>query len=58
VPYQPLCDAACRGLCPVCGANRNEVDCDCAEPAGDPRWAALEGLRLPNGIARGSGGPA
>lgn len=58
VPYQPLCDAACRGLCPVCGANRNEVDCDCAESAGDSRWAALEGLRLPNGIARGSGGPA
>jgi uncharacterized protein len=58
VPYQPLCDAACRGLCPVCGANRNEVDCDCAEPAGDARWAALEGLRLPNGIARGGGGPA
>jgi uncharacterized protein len=46
VPYQPLCDEACRGLCAVCGSNRNEVDCDCDEPTGDPRWSALEGLRL------------
>jgi len=47
VPYQLLCDAACRGLCPRCGSNRNEVDCACPEPAADSRWAALESLRLP-----------
>jgi uncharacterized protein len=29
VPLQPLCDAACRGLCPSCGQNRNLVACAC-----------------------------
>ncbi|HVL99199.1 MAG TPA: DUF177 domain-containing protein [Egibacteraceae bacterium] len=46
-PYQPLCNFDCRGLCPSCGVNRNDVDCDCADRERDPRWAALEGLRLP-----------
>lgn len=48
VPYQPLCDPACRGLCPTCGANRNDADCACAQEQTDSRWAALEGLRLPS----------
>jgi len=39
-PIQPLCSAECRGLCPECGANRNE-----ASGAGDPRWAALRALQ-------------
>lgn len=30
LPTQPLCSAACRGLCPVCGANRNANPCRCA----------------------------
>lgn len=34
LPLVPLCDEACKGLCPTCGANRNEGDCGC-EPAGD-----------------------
>ena len=25
IPINPLCDEACRGLCPVCGGNRNLV---------------------------------
>ncbi|MEX2015492.1 MAG: DUF177 domain-containing protein [Candidatus Hydrogenedentales bacterium] len=28
-PPKILCDPACKGLCPVCGVNRNEVQCDC-----------------------------
>ena len=48
VPYQALCESACRGLCPTCGVNLNEVAGDHGhEPVGDPRWAALETLRLP-----------
>lgn len=47
VPYQTLCDQACRGLCASCGANLNEVDCDCADDDTDPRWAVLEKLQLP-----------
>jgi uncharacterized protein len=48
VPLQPLCDEACAGLCPDCGARRAEVACDCDEQNTDPRWAALSELRLPS----------
>ena len=30
VPMKPLCREDCQGLCPVCGADRNETDCACA----------------------------
>ena len=43
VPMHVVCRESCRGLCPSCGKNLNEGDCDCkAEP--DPRWAALSEL--------------
>ena len=28
-PIRILCGPNCRGLCPFCGANRNEEHCDC-----------------------------
>jgi DUF177 domain-containing protein len=31
MPINPLCQEGCRGLCPVCGGNRNGVPCDCEE---------------------------
>jgi uncharacterized protein len=31
MPINPLCEEGCRGLCPVCGGNRNAVACDCEE---------------------------
>lgn len=43
-PMKPLCRADCRGLCDQCGVNLNNGDCGCSK-AGDPRWAALAGLR-------------
>jgi uncharacterized protein len=33
LPMKRLCREGCRGLCPVCGGNRNERDCGCALPA-------------------------
>jgi uncharacterized protein len=42
LPMKPLCREGCRGLCPVCGGNRNTTDCACERPAPDPRWAALK----------------
>ena len=30
---QNLCSEDCKGLCPYCGCNRNEVQCDCKEPS-------------------------
>jgi uncharacterized protein len=38
------CDAACRGLCPHCGADRNEEDCGCEAKAADERWGPLLAL--------------
>lgn len=45
VPMRPLCREDCRGLCPVCGANRNLEGCECKDESVDPRWAALAELR-------------
>lgn len=42
LPMKPLCRTDCRGLCPVCGANRNLTPCACAERRPDPRLAALK----------------
>lgn len=41
VPLKPLCREDCRGLCPVCGANKNEQECGCESEARDSRWDAL-----------------
>jgi uncharacterized protein len=29
IPLSPVCKESCRGLCPSCGKNRNEVECSC-----------------------------
>ncbi|MEE8596298.1 MAG: DUF177 domain-containing protein [bacterium] len=29
IPIALLCKANCRGLCPVCGKNKNKEKCDC-----------------------------
>lgn len=42
LPMKPLCSADCRGLCPVCGINRNRESCTCQTEWVDPR---LEGLK-------------
>ena len=45
-PAFPLCRPDCAGLCPVCGADRNNVDCGHGGPETiDPRWAGLADLR-------------
>ena len=33
-----------KSFCPHCGADRNEVDCDCDKKQIDPRFAALRAL--------------
>ncbi len=42
-PSYPVCSSVCKGLCPQCGANKNEGECQC-KPPDDHRWAALDGL--------------
>ncbi len=44
LPMKPLCRDDCRGLCAVCGGNRNLVACACGERAPDPRLAVLKDL--------------
>jgi len=48
LPMKPLCTDACRGLCPVCGANLNRQTCDCRRDWNDPRLAVLKKLKAEN----------
>jgi len=41
LPMQKICKDACKGICPLCGRNRNIDECQCKAPGGDDRWAAL-----------------
>jgi uncharacterized protein len=42
LPFIPVCEEECKGLCPVCGADRNLQPCECKTEKADPR---LEGLK-------------
>jgi uncharacterized protein len=45
LPLKPLCHEGCRGLCPRCGANRNQGACGCPEErTEDPRLRILKDL--------------
>jgi uncharacterized protein len=45
LPMQKVCEDACKGICPECGRNRNESECDCSPVAADDRWSALRNLK-------------
>lgn len=47
IPMKPLCREDCAGLCPTCGNNLNQSDCQCPSPP-DPRWAKLAALASVN----------
>jgi uncharacterized protein len=49
MPTRALCREDCRGLCPRCGVNLNQVQCACSEPQGDPRLAVLRTLKIRRG---------
>jgi len=46
IPPYPTCSPDCKGLCPYCGKNRNEGECNCRPPSRDGGWGGLEGLKL------------
>ncbi|HEY1341573.1 MAG TPA: DUF177 domain-containing protein [Bryobacteraceae bacterium] len=46
LPMQRVCSDACKGICPVCGANRNETACQCRIESADDRWGALKKLEI------------
>lgn len=46
LPVNPVCTADCRGLCPVCGNDRNVDPCGCTTEEIDPRWDVLKSLKM------------
>jgi uncharacterized protein len=44
MPMNALCRPDCKGLCPICGTNWNEANCDCEQVPIDPRLAKLKDL--------------
>ncbi len=44
LPMTPLCDEACKGLCPQCGHDLNEGPCDCKPDTTDDRFSVLRQL--------------
>lgn len=45
LPMQLVCGEDCKGICPVCGQNRNQRECSCQAAAADDRWTKLRELR-------------
>ena len=46
LPHFPLCDGACRGLCPQCGKSLNDGPCGCRVQKESGSWGALDKLNL------------
>ena|SRR6266542_323098 len=44
LPMQKVCREDCKGICPICGKNRNEIACQCKVVATDDRWQALRNI--------------
>lgn len=42
LPIKALCREDCKGICGVCGANRNRTLCVCKEESSGPMGAALK----------------
>ena len=46
MPLKPLCDEACKGLCPHCGANLNRKTCVCKTDHVNSPFALLAKLKI------------
>ena len=49
MPSQLLCKPDCKGLCPVCGADKNVTDCSCELNTDNP-FSILRKLDLPEEV--------
>ena len=45
-PEFALCGEACRGLCPQCGADRNQGECGCVPEQAPSPWDALKTIEF------------
>lgn len=46
IPTKTLCDDNCKGLCPICGQNLNESECDCKKDNIDMRFSVLKDIKI------------
>jgi uncharacterized protein len=46
LPVKPLCNEACKGLCPGCGRDLNTEECTCDQDDSDPRLAVFRDLKI------------
>jgi len=46
IPYKPLCQEGCKGLCPICGKDLNLTSCNCAKEEFVSSFSALRKLKL------------
>jgi uncharacterized protein len=46
MPMQRLCRPDCQGMCPICGQNRNLINCGCEAKLVDDRWSALKKVQV------------
>jgi len=44
LPFAPVHDEQCKGICATCGADLNEGPCGCEPVLRDSPFAALKGL--------------
>ncbi|HEX2299870.1 MAG TPA: YceD family protein, partial [Pseudonocardiaceae bacterium] len=56
LPQAPLCREDCAGLCPECGAKRDELDPEHRHETMDPRWAALQRFNVHGGTTETANG--
>lgn len=48
IPFQPLCNPTCKGMCGQCGADLNAGRCACAKLAAKSPFAVLRDFKLPS----------
>jgi len=46
IPYKPLCQEGCKGLCPICGKDLNLSACECVKEELTSGFSALKKLKL------------
>lgn len=44
LPMKPLCTTDCKGLCSICGKNKNQAECGCKAEEIDSRLQVLQKL--------------
>ena len=46
IPIKPLCNEACKGLCPVCGIDLNHATCSCSSEQTSFKFSALKDFKV------------